>query len=158
MTWTVGYTPAEAKAIKDEVVHYTAVKNEVEVGAGENIDMKQFEVGMRSLLDTYIQADPVEQVATFDKGLVQLIVERGADAIDALPGGIKKNPEAVAETITYPDWASNEAGTRRVDQTGQAARRRYTSRTVHSRRPSTIVLSRHRTPSAQRPKADAPLN
>jgi type I restriction enzyme, R subunit len=94
-----GYTPAEANAIKDEVVHYTAVKNEVEVGAGENIDMKQFEAGMRSLLDTYIQADPVEQVATFDKGLVQLIVERGADAIDALPGGIKKNPEAVAETI-----------------------------------------------------------
>jgi len=41
----------------------------------------------------------VEQVATFDKGLVQLIVERGADAIDALPDGIKKNPEAVAETI-----------------------------------------------------------
>jgi type I restriction enzyme, R subunit len=94
-----GYTPAEANAIKDEVVHYTAVKNEVEVGACENIDMKQFEAGMRSLLDTYIQADPVEQVATFDKGLVQLIVERGADAIDALPGGIKKNPEAVAETI-----------------------------------------------------------
>ena len=94
-----GYTPAEAKAIKDEVAHYVAVKNEVEVGAGENIDMKQFEAGMRALLDTYIQADPVEQVATFDKGLVQLIVERGADAIDTLPDGIKKHPEAVAETI-----------------------------------------------------------
>lgn len=94
-----GYTAAEAKEIKDEVAHYVAVKNEVEVGAGENIDMKQFEAGMRALLDTYIQADPVEQVATFDKGLVELIVERGADAIDALPEGIKKNPEAVAETI-----------------------------------------------------------
>lgn len=94
-----GYTAAEAKVIKDDVAHFVAVKNEVEVGAGENIDMKQFEAGMRALLDTYIQADPVEQVATFDKGLVQLIVERGADAIDALPEGIKKNPEAVAETI-----------------------------------------------------------
>lgn len=94
-----GYGAAEARAIKDQVAHYVAVKNEVEVGAGENIDMKQFEAGMRSLLDTYIQADPVEQVATFEKGLVQLIVERGADGIDALPGGIKKNPEAVAETI-----------------------------------------------------------
>ena len=61
--------------------------------------MKQFEAGMRALLDTYIQADPVEKVATFDKGLVQLIVERGADAIDTLPDGIKKQPEAVAETI-----------------------------------------------------------
>jgi len=75
------------------------VKNEVETGAGENIDMKQFEAGMRALLDTYIRADPVEQVATIDKGLVELIVERGADAIDTLPEGIKKNPEAVAETI-----------------------------------------------------------
>ncbi len=53
-----GYTPAEAKAIKDDVTHFVAVKNEVEVGAGENIDMKQFEAGMRALLDTYIQADP----------------------------------------------------------------------------------------------------
>ncbi len=94
-----GYRAAEARAIKEEVTHYVAVKNEVEVGAGENLDMKQFEAGMRSLLDTYIQADPVEQIATFDKGLVQLIVERGVDAIDTLPGGIKKNPEAVAETI-----------------------------------------------------------
>ncbi|GLW68907.1 restriction endonuclease [Kitasatospora phosalacinea] len=94
-----GYSAAEAKVVKNGVAHYVAVKNEVEVGAGENIDMKQFEAGMRSLLDTYIQADPVEQVATFEKGLVQLIVERGADAIDTLPEGIKNNPEAVAETI-----------------------------------------------------------
>jgi type I restriction enzyme R subunit len=94
-----GYSQKEAAAIKAEVTHYAAVKNEVEAGAGENIDMKQFEAGMSALLDTYIQADPVEQVATFDRGLVQLIVERGAGAIDALPDGIKKNPEAVAETI-----------------------------------------------------------
>jgi type I restriction enzyme R subunit len=94
-----GYSAAAAAAIKDEVTHYVAVRNEVEVGAGENIDMKQFEAGMRALLDTYIQADPAEKVATFDQGLVQLIVERGAGAIDSLPEGVKKNPEAVAETI-----------------------------------------------------------
>nr|WP_202968113.1 type I restriction endonuclease subunit R [Pseudonocardia sp. AL041005-10] len=94
-----GYTAAEANAIKDEVAHYVAVKNEVEVGAGENVDMKQFEAGMRALLDTYIQADPVEPVATLDKGLVQLIVERGTGAIDTLPRGLRNSPEAVAETI-----------------------------------------------------------
>jgi type I restriction enzyme R subunit len=38
-------------------------------------------------------------VATFEKGLVDLIVERGAGAIDTLPGRIKGNPSAVAETI-----------------------------------------------------------
>ncbi|GAA2181076.1 HsdR family type I site-specific deoxyribonuclease [Brooklawnia cerclae] len=96
---TAGYTAAEAKQIKDEVAHYVAVRDEVELGAGENIDMKQFEAGMRSLLDTYIQADPVEDVAIFDKGLVELIVERGEGALDTLPAGIRKNPEAAAETI-----------------------------------------------------------
>ena len=29
--------------------------------AGENIDMKQYEAGMRQLLDSYIHAKPVEQ-------------------------------------------------------------------------------------------------
>lgn len=94
-----GYSAAEVTAIKDELTHYVAVRDEVELGAGENIDLKQFEAGMRALLDTYIQADPVEIVATFEKGLVELIVERGAGAIDSLPPGVRKNPEAAAETI-----------------------------------------------------------
>ena len=55
---------------------------------------------MRFLLDTYIQADASETVADFeDTGLIQLIVEMGAGAIDKLPKGIKNDPEAVAETI-----------------------------------------------------------
>ncbi|PKQ23712.1 MAG: restriction endonuclease subunit R [Actinobacteria bacterium HGW-Actinobacteria-5] len=94
-----GYSAYEAAAIKSEVAHFVAVKDEVELGAGENLDVKQFEAGMRALLDTYIQADPSEVVATFDKGLVELIVERGEGALDTLPPGIKKNPEAAAETI-----------------------------------------------------------
>lgn len=96
---SAGYSEAEASGIKGEVAHYVAVRNEVERGAGENIDMKQFEAGMRSLLDTYILAEPSETVATLDQGLVQLIVERGAGALESLPEGIRKNKEAVAETI-----------------------------------------------------------
>ncbi len=34
-----------------------AVRDEVKLGAGENVDFKQYEAGMRLLLDTYIQAD-----------------------------------------------------------------------------------------------------
>jgi type I restriction enzyme, R subunit len=94
-----GYSAAEATAIKQEVADFVSVRDEVEIGARENIDLKQFEAGMRALLDTYIQADPVEKVATFERGLVELIVERGEAAIDALPPGIRNNPEAVAETI-----------------------------------------------------------
>jgi type I restriction enzyme R subunit len=56
---------------------------------------------MRFLLDTYIQADGSKVVSEFeDTGLIQLIVQIGAGAIDKLPEGIKNDPEAVAETIT----------------------------------------------------------
>lgn len=95
----VGYSGAEMSSIKDEVAHYCAVKAEVEAGAGENIDMKQYEAGMRQLLDTYIHAKPVELVADLEKSLVELIVERGSDAIDSLPPGIKGDSAATAETI-----------------------------------------------------------
>ncbi|MFH8855514.1 type I restriction endonuclease subunit R [Streptomyces rochei] len=96
-----GYSDAEAAAIKDEIAHYANVRDEVKLGAGENVDFKQYEAGMRHLLDTYISATPSEVVSNFqERGLVQLIVEMGAGALDKLPAGIKKDPEAVAETIT----------------------------------------------------------
>ncbi|MEA3550008.1 MULTISPECIES: hypothetical protein [Micrococcaceae] len=95
-----GYDENETSSIAKEVAHYVAVRDEVKLGAGENVDFKQYEAGMRFLLDTYIRADASEAVADFqDVGLVQLIVEQGSAALDKLPSGIKKDPEAVAETI-----------------------------------------------------------
>jgi len=95
-----GYSADEAMAIKEDVAHYVAVRDEVKLGAKENVDFKQFEAGMRFLLDTYIEAGASEVVAQFEEqGLVDLIVNRGAGAIEVLPAGIKKDPEAVAETI-----------------------------------------------------------
>lgn len=95
-----GFTDAEAAAIKAEVAHYASVRDEVKLGAGENIDYKQYEAGMRTLLDTYIQADASETVSNFeDTSLIDLIVKLGAGAVDKLPAGIRKEPEAVAETI-----------------------------------------------------------
>jgi type I restriction enzyme R subunit len=96
-----GYSGPEEAAIKAEVAHYAAVRDEVKLGAGEDVDFKQYEAGMRFLLDTYINASASEVVSEFeDTGLIQLIVQMGAGAIDKLPAGIKKDPEAVAETIT----------------------------------------------------------
>jgi len=55
---------------------------------------------MRHLLDTYIRAEESEKVSAFDDlTLVELIVERGEAAVDTLPDGIRKNREAMAETI-----------------------------------------------------------
>jgi type I restriction enzyme, R subunit len=95
-----GYSAEEASAIRAEIKHYADVRDEVKIGAGEDVDFKRYEAGMRSLLDTYIQADASETVADFkDTGLIELIVQLGADAIEKLPAGIRTDPEAVAETI-----------------------------------------------------------
>jgi type I restriction enzyme R subunit len=97
---TAGYSDAEAAAITTEIAHYTDVRHEVKLGAGENVDFKQYEAGMRHLLDTYISATPSEVASEFkDTDLIQLIVELGASAIDKLPKGIKRDPESVAATI-----------------------------------------------------------
>jgi type I restriction enzyme R subunit len=95
-----GYTADEAVAVRAEIAHYAAARDEVRLGAGENLDFKQYEAGMRFLLDTYIQAGSAEVVADFDNtGLIDLIVGQGAGALDKLPGGIKADPAATAETI-----------------------------------------------------------
>ncbi len=96
-----GYADAQAAAIKAEIAHFANVRDEVKLGAGEDVDFKQYEAGMRHLLDTYTNAKPSEVVADFkDTGLIQLIVKLGAAALEKLPEGIKKDREAVAETIT----------------------------------------------------------
>lgn len=96
-----GYGETEAAAIKAEIAQYIDLRAEVRLGAGENIDFKQYEAGMRYLLDTYIDAHDSEVVSEFEHtGLIQLIVKLGSRAIDKLPTGIKNDPEAVAATIT----------------------------------------------------------
>jgi type I restriction enzyme R subunit len=96
-----GYTAAEAEAIRREIEHYEAVRDEVKLCAGEKVEFKQYEADMRHLLDTYINAKPSEVISNFeDATLIDLIVKLGAGAIDKLPAGIKNDPEAVAATIT----------------------------------------------------------
>jgi len=96
-----GYTDEEASSIKDEIEHYANVRDEVKLGAGEDVDFKQYEAGMRHLLDTYISAKPSETISNFENAtLIQLIVQDGLGAIEKLPEGIRSDPEAVAETIT----------------------------------------------------------
>jgi len=95
-----GYGPADIEAVKAEADHYEKVRNEVKLASGDYIDLKMYEPAMRHLIDTYIRAEESEKVSAFDDmSLVQLIVERGVDAVKALPEGIRRNKEAVAEAI-----------------------------------------------------------
>ena len=95
-----GYNGIQTEAVRKEVDHYEKVRGEVKIASGDYVDMKMFEPAMRHLIDTYIRAEESEKISAFDDmSLVQLIVERGMDALDVLPKGIRESKEAVAETI-----------------------------------------------------------
>ncbi|MBS1021258.1 type I restriction endonuclease subunit R [Gluconobacter cerinus] len=95
-----GYNASAAAALKAEVEHFEKVRSEVKLASGDYVDLKMFEPAMRHLIDTYIRADESEVVSAFDDmSLVELIVQRGEDAVDALPERIKRDKSAVAETI-----------------------------------------------------------
>lgn len=95
-----GYNASAAAALKAEVEHFEKVRSEVKLASGDYVDLKMFEPAMRHLIDTYIRADESEVVSAFDDmSLVELIVQRGENAVDALPERIKRDKSAVAETI-----------------------------------------------------------
>ena len=95
-----GYNASDIEKIKREVDHYEKVRSEVKLASGDYIDLKMYEPAMRHLIDTYIRAEESRKISAFDDlTLVQLIVERGAGAVDELPESIAANPAAVAETI-----------------------------------------------------------
>jgi type I restriction enzyme R subunit len=76
------------------------VRDEIRLASGDYLDLKMYEPAMRHLIDTYIRAEESEKISAFDDlSLIQLIVERGPEAVDALPKGIRSSHDAVAETI-----------------------------------------------------------
>jgi type I restriction enzyme R subunit len=96
-----GYTEKQIENIKGELNHYLKLREEIKKASGETLDLKTYEADMRHLIDTYIQADEPETISPFgDMSLLEIIVNSGiSDAVDGLPNGIKKNRQAVAETI-----------------------------------------------------------
>ncbi len=95
-----GYSKDQQEAIKKEVEHYEKVRTEVKLASGDYINLKKYEPAMRALMDRYISASESEKLSAFDdKSLVELMAEKGIDALDDLPDGLKKSQEALAETI-----------------------------------------------------------
>ncbi len=95
-----GFSAVQIEAIRKEVAHYEKVRDEVKLASGDLVDMKKFEPAMRNLLDMYIRADESTPLIDFEElGLLKLIVEKGADAVDSLPAGLARNPDAMAEAI-----------------------------------------------------------
>lgn len=96
-----GYTEQAIEYIKGRVDHYLKLREEIRRASGEVLDLKTYEADMRHLIDNYIQADDPRIVSPFGEiPLLELISKFGVEgAIDKLPEDIKKNKEAVAETI-----------------------------------------------------------
>ncbi len=95
-----GYSAQEIQEIKNDTKMYDTIRHEVMHAASDYIDLKSYEADMRHLIDSYISASDSTTISAFDDlTLIDLIINRGTDAIDSLPSGIKKSKEAVAETI-----------------------------------------------------------
>lgn len=95
-----GYTAAEAAQIKQEVEHFSKVREEIKLASGDYIDMKLYEPAMRHLLDTYIKAEDSEVIADFEElGLIELIVKRGDASLQDTPLAMMKSEDSMAETI-----------------------------------------------------------
>lgn len=95
-----GYSTHDIDSIKSDVTHFEKVRDEVKLASGDLVEMKRFEPAMRHLLDMYIRSDDSKVLMDFEKlGLIELIVEKGADVVNDVPENIGKNQEAMAETI-----------------------------------------------------------
>ncbi len=96
----VDYTAKQIEAIKAEVMYYKKIRDEIKLASGDYIDLKKYEADMRHLIDNYISAGESEKLSAFDDmTIIELIVERGVDFVDAMPEGVKGNKEAAAEVI-----------------------------------------------------------
>jgi type I restriction enzyme R subunit len=95
-----GFTEAQIAALRADAAHYEKLRGEVKLKSADYIDLKAYEPAMRHLIDTYIVAEGSKQLSAFDDmSLVRLIVERGAEAVKALPKSLRETEDGAAETI-----------------------------------------------------------
>lgn len=95
-----GYSDQEIDSIKSDVKYFENIRKEILLASGDYIDLKKYEPAMRQLIDNYIGAEESRILAAFDDlSLIDLLLDKGTDALNKLPKNIKENPEAVAEVI-----------------------------------------------------------
>jgi type I restriction enzyme R subunit len=97
-----GYSDAEIATLEQETKFYADLRKSIKQHSGEELDIKPYEGEMRYLINTYILADPVENIGNLsDLSLTEAIIETGIhDAIAQKlnkKGNLSKN--AIAEGI-----------------------------------------------------------
>lgn len=95
-----GYTSKETEQIKKDVVFYENLRKEIQLASGDYIDLKHLEPAMRHLIDSYIGAEQSKVLANFDDlSLVELLAEKGIEALEQLPKDLQCDFDAMSETI-----------------------------------------------------------
>jgi type I restriction enzyme R subunit len=98
---TAGYSSSDVAEIKRFISDYLKLRDMIRNASGETLDLKPYEADMRHLIDTYIEAKEPRKISPFDDmPLLEIIATLGIEsAINSLPGSLKGNKDAVAETI-----------------------------------------------------------
>ena len=97
-----GYDEAASKDLRREVDLYRDLRSAIKNHSGEELDIKPYEADMRHLLNTYVQADPAEDLGNLNSlSLTELIIETGVhDAIARkLNAQGKLTKDSIAEAI-----------------------------------------------------------
>ena len=96
-----GYSAEEEKEIANDVKNFTELRDAIKLKSGDYLDLKRFNPAMRSLIDSYVEADESKVITSFvNNSLIDIIALNGIDsAIDKLPKSIKENKKLAAETI-----------------------------------------------------------
>jgi type I restriction enzyme R subunit len=97
-----GYSSADISLLEKEIQFYSDIRTAIKKHSGEELDIKPYEADMRHLINTYIQADPADNLGNLSSlSLTELIIETGIhDAIAKKlnqKGKLSKN--AIAEGI-----------------------------------------------------------
>lgn len=91
-----GYTAIDSGRLETRVNFYLALRETIGRASGDFIDLKQFEPGMRYLIDNYIAAEDVEKIGMFDDfTLLDFILAQDAK----LGGEDSSAKESAAEAI-----------------------------------------------------------
>lgn len=95
-----GVNEQQLSQYRGEVEKAISLRDAVRLHSGDAIDLKQFEPGMRHLIDTYIKADATEVISRLDDiSLIDLVVSKGISVEEELPSSLKSKHDNVAEAI-----------------------------------------------------------
>ena len=101
-----GYSEEEINQLRKNIADYNQIKLMIKVASNDYIDLKPYELDMRYILDTYIQAEDSKVLSNLeDMTLVELLIDNSTttpiEFVNALPGNDTMKAEIIENNIKY---------------------------------------------------------